>query len=161
MTKQADKPHESRGDARGYSWEPFTEGNTANLRHGAHSERKVGPLAAEIAAEAVEAVPFLAAPRFRRSLEAWSRAEAQATLLSAYVDEVGLIGEDGKPNVSLDWLTRIERLAAEHRRALGMDPASAVKIERDLVAIAGPSNLEALAAEGRRALEARENGGGS
>ncbi len=33
------------GPARGYSWPPFEPGNTASLKHGLSSERRIAPLA--------------------------------------------------------------------------------------------------------------------
>lgn len=145
------------GPARGYRWEPFKPGNTAGEKSGAFSERKISPLADQLAAAAREAIPYLASDDFDAAVAAWSRAEAQAQLVFDWVDRHGVIGEDGKPTVSLDWLIRFERLAAEQRARLGLDPTSRVRLEKDLAAIgAARFDLTALAAEGKKAIAARK-----
>src|SRR5262245_28351281 len=45
------------GPARGYSWEPFAEGNAAAVRHGAHSTLLLAPRAEELADELRSVVP--------------------------------------------------------------------------------------------------------
>ena len=81
--------------AAGYVWEPFQPGNALSVRHGAHSERVIGPLAAELAGFLVEQYPDLAEPRYRFSVNAWSRAEARAALLSLFLDAQGIVHTDG------------------------------------------------------------------
>ena len=73
--------------ARGYSWAPFAPGNTASLKHGAHSERTVAARAEEIRSLVTDAFPFLCEPLFGEALERYCRAEARARLLHDYCVE--------------------------------------------------------------------------
>lgn len=136
---------------------PFAESNAVALKHGATSPARVNPRAEEIAEQAVEAVPYLGTPDFRPALRAWSRAEASLELLAEWVDRHGLLDTEGKPQPWVSTLLRFERLAASHRARLGLDPASRAKLEREIAEAArGRFDLDALLAEGRKALQARQ-----
>ena len=138
---------------------PFRPGHEQSLVHGAHSERHVGPLAAQIAAELLadpDTPAHLHESLFASSLIAWARAEAICQLLWRYLEgqddiaaamtevTTGIETEEatnrkttrktaGKRVASvLDTLRRYETLAGNLRGRLGLDPASAARIGRDL-----------------------------
>lgn len=166
---------------------PFQPGNESAVVHGARSERYVGPLAARIAEELLEDADtpgHLREPLFAASVQAWARAEAVVTLLWRWLDgqdiEAGLtavatttedeVASGGKvsrrsvtktlPSV-LDQLRRYESIASSLRSKLGLDPASAAKVSRDLALTrhlnAAPLDAAIAEIERRRALTA---GGG-
>lgn len=154
MTEKSEKPRVG-GPAHG-TRPPFEKGNLLARKHGAFSRRIVDPVAEEVIAEAVEVAPYLDRPEFRPAVEAWARSEAQARLVDDWIQAHGLFDEEGNPTISIGSLVAIERLAKENRAALGLDPASRAKIEKDLALVRGSrGDLEALAASGRAALEAR------
>jgi hypothetical protein len=129
--------------ARGYVWENFTAGNEAALTHGAWSDRKVSPVAAEflqgVLAQVQEDPQFehLATPMFRPALRAWARCEARIELLSTWLDakQTDLVPgdldseEELRPAAML--LARLEGQALKHRAQLGMDPLSFARLRRD------------------------------
>jgi hypothetical protein len=82
---------------RGYSWPPFEAGHELSMRHGANSQRRLGPVAARLEAEVVEVAPWCAQPAFGPAVRAWALAEAACELYQAWFSERGLFGEDGKP----------------------------------------------------------------
>src|SRR4051812_35966051 len=79
--------------ARGYSWLPFEKGHTLSMTHGAHSARRVEPIALELVAGLLDDRPELA--RYPETVWAWGRAEARCVLLAAWHAEHGLVDEDG------------------------------------------------------------------
>ena len=163
---------------------PFTEGNEAALTHGAGSERRVGPLAERIAHDLLtdpDVPPHIREPLFAASVQAWARAEAVCALLWAWLSERDIMagltaaattteeeraskGRVDRRSVTrsvasvIDTLRRYEVQAANLRARLGLDPASAARVGRDLALTrrlsAGATPLdEALAKiEERRAL---------
>src|SRR5487761_1820062 len=166
---------------------PFTPGNESAVVHGARSERHVGPLAAQIAADLLadpDTPPHLHEPLFASAIQAWARAEAVCRLLWQWLDGKDVVGalsdlatttEDEEasggmvhrksvtrhmPSV-LEQLRKFESQAANLRARLGLDPASAAKVGRDLAARrymdAAPLNAALAEIEERRALTA---GGG-
>jgi hypothetical protein len=139
---------------------PFAPGNLVMLTHGARTPRVYGPLAEALAAGLTEDRPDLAA--YPEALAAWATAEAQAALLRRHLAEVGTIDPDtGKPRAeSLTVLRSFERLAAEHRATLGLDPRSEASLARERAAAATLAvDLDALAQRGRAVLTAREQAG--
>ena len=116
---------ESQGPARGYKWRDAWPGNDLALRHGAHSERKVQPIADELAASLCAVRRTSTSPstgtRSRRGVG--PRAE-RVVLLTAWCDEHGLVDEDGKATGAANLLEKVERAAARCRERLGMDPRS-------------------------------------
>ncbi len=166
---------------------PFQPGHTQSLVHGAYSERSVAGLAGQIAADLLaspDCPAHLHEPLFRSSVAAWSRAEAMVSLLWDYVSgqdvkaaitevTTGIETEEAerkgkvtrrsaakRVTSALDQLRRYETHAANLRARLGLDPASAARIGRDLAARrymdAGATPLDtAVAAIARqRAIEA-------
>jgi hypothetical protein len=144
------------GPRRDYAWPPFEAGNRAAEKHGAYSERRITPLAEQASSELVEAAPWLNAPAFASAVLAWSRVEAQVALVGAWLAETGPLDSDGKPRSAAEFLVRLERLAADLRGRLGLDPASRARIERDLAAGVRDLDLTSQLAEGRRLREAHE-----
>jgi len=145
-------------EARGYSWPPFENGNTASLRHGATSARVVGPLADRIATEIISAAPWLDSPAQLATVRAAAWAEAQLLVLRAYIDEKGLLTDKGAPQPATDYLERVESKAARLRERCGLDVTAWAKLLATLTASAGPGEadqLEAVRAEGRRIVAAR------
>lgn len=143
--------------------EPFEEGNTVAVTHGAHSARTVRPLAAEIEAAARKHAswpPYLADPSYGPAVEAWAWSEAVVTLLRRYLGERPL--EDAlidshseestevhaggtttrstsgkRTRAALDYLARWESTASGHRQRLGLDPLSRAKLGKDITSAAG------------------------
>ena len=150
----------SPGPARGYSWETFERGNLAALKHGAYSPRRVEPLARELVEAVLPSVSYLDDPSYAASVWAWARAEARVQLLDEHLSEHGFLDERGNLRPAVDGLLRSERIAAEMRARLGLDPRSRAKLERDLSASARDRvDLASELAEGRRlrlAAEGRE-----
>ena len=99
--------------ARGYKWAPFTEGNTAALRHGACSPQTLAPLAKSLATELVESTPWVGHPAFRSTLERWAAAEARCMQRRQWISERGLLAEDGSEQHSTAELARDEATAAK------------------------------------------------
>ena len=136
--------------------EPFDAGNLAALRHGAHSERQWRPLADQLRAEALEHAPWLGRPAFRAAVEAWAISEAKAVLVDRWLDEHGLLTDDGEPRPANALADRLHGRAMALRGQLGLDPVSFAKLLATFAGVAGGEDaLEALKAEGRRLVEAR------
>lgn len=163
---------------------PFESGNTRAVVHGARSERHVGPLAARIAQELLEDADtpgHLREPLFAASVQAWARAEAVCRLLWAWLEERDVMaaltavattsedetasgGKTTRKSVTrtigsvLDQLRRYESIASSLRSKLGLDPASAAKVGRDLALTrhlnAAPLDAALAEIERRRALTA-------
>lgn len=136
--------------ARRYSWEPFQPGHTVSLRHGAYSPRRVDPLAAEYAA-LIEPESYLADPSYAPAVWAWARAEARCTLLAEYLADRDLLDAKGRPLPAMELVIRMERLAAEARARLGLDPLARARLGKDITSQS--VDLARLYAE-RRAGEA-------
>lgn len=143
MAVKRDPEQNGRGDgernlpasgipARGYSWEPFAAGHTLTLRHGAFSPRTIDPLAAELIEGTIAEGGYLAEPDYRPAVEAWARAEARCILIDAWLQERGLLDAKGRPHPAAEYALRLERLAAEHRSRLGLDPRSRAALGKDV-----------------------------
>jgi hypothetical protein len=136
---------------------PYQPGNLEALKHGAYSPRKIDPLARELVASVLSQVAYLSDPSYAPALWAWGRAEARVQLLTEFLDEQGVLGDEGNPRPLLDKLRDWERSAESLRSRLGLDPTSRARLERDLSASA--RDLRELAdeiAEGRRLRLAAE-----
>jgi hypothetical protein len=141
---------------------PFPPGHEITMIDGHRSERRVGPLAAQIVQDllADPDIPgHLREPLFQASVQAWAHSEAVCALLRRWLadqditagleattttDEEEETRTRGKttrttrkgnarsiPSV-LETLRRYETLAMNQRRQLGLDPASAARVGRDL-----------------------------
>lgn len=148
------------GDARGYSWPPFEPGNEVATRHGANSERRVGPLAEQLAAAllADQNTPsYIREPSYMSVVRAWSRAEAVVELLWRWLEQHDLDaaltdltetdedtemtkGSASKRTTSrhvesvLTQLHRHEVRAMNLRSRLGLDPLSRARLGKDVAA---------------------------
>jgi len=169
---------------------PFAPGNEAAVVHGGHSERSVAPLAAQIAQELLENAEtpeHLREPMFAPAVQAWARAEAVAELLFRHLSGLDLqaamtdlttADEEERTTKSKttrrsttrrttaahDQWHRASAHAASLRSKLGLDPASAARVGRDLAArryLDGATPLSAAleTMEKRRALTAGGDGG--
>lgn len=128
-----------------------------STRHGAYSSRVTDPVALRLVGELEAASPEWLAEVDRASVDAWSRAEARVEVLSAWLDEHGLLCEDGKVRPAADLLVRLERLAADARSRLGLDPLARARLGRDVAVAraAASSSVRAAAEAGRLARERR------
>ena len=149
----------------------FEDGNVLAVRHGATSQRLVSPVAQAVK-EAILADPklpdYLRQPMFAHALDAYCFAEAQCIKLREYLttldldealtdttitDEDETFGEGSATKHSIsrrresaqELARRYEAHAANLRSKLGLDPASAAKLGRNLVA-AGIDVAQAMAA---------------
>lgn len=164
-----------RGSGRqpGGSWqpefpgqrEPFTEGNTAAEVHGARSERKIGPRAAELAAAllADPATPqHLRRPEFGPAVQAWARAEAVASLLFDWLADLDITvmttPRKAATKAPVDLWRSADAHAATLRARLGLDPLAAARIAKDLGLAhqAAEGALTAMAETGRALREGRQ-----
>jgi hypothetical protein len=147
----------SKGAARNYRWREAQPGNDLALKHGAHSEAQIAPVAAVSVAEAIDNVPWLDRDEYSAALNAWARAEARCDLIQDYLSRVGLLDDKGKPRPAAELALRLERQAAEARARLGLDPASRAAIERSLSASARDRiDVAGELAAARRIREQRE-----
>jgi hypothetical protein len=145
-----------RDTGRGYSWPPFESGNAAAERHGAHSEHRWRPLADALMSEAVAEAPWLGRPTFRMAVQAWAITEAKIALVDQWLDEHGLLTDDGDPRPANALADRLHARAITLRGQLGLDPVSFAKLLATFAGVPGAeSALDALKAEGRRLVEAR------
>jgi len=114
----------------------------------------VRPVAEEIARELTEAAPWTARPVFDGALRSLAWVEAQAVLLRRWIDEHGLLGDDGQPQAAVTLLQRLETRASTLREELGLTPQALARLLSSLatVATAGSDNggLPPLQAEGQR-----------
>jgi len=128
---------------RGYSWAPFTEGNTLTLRHGAWSPRTVDPLVAQLVDDTLDlaghpgsSTAYLSEPSYRPALNAWAIAEVRAGLFASVLAEHDN-GECPGCDTCKAWddgLHRWSTSAANHRQRLGLDPLSRARLGRDVAA---------------------------
>lgn len=107
---------------------PFQPGHTLTLHHGAYSDRLLVPLADAILRQAVEDTPWLQESRYGPTVRAWARAEAQAALLTEYLEMEGLHDGDGRLRPAEQALHRAETRAANLRKDLGLTPLSSARI---------------------------------
>lgn len=147
----------SPSPARGYTWDPFRAGNTAAEVHGANSERRVAPLAAEIERDA-RALPswpeYLDEPTYAPAVAAWCRAEAIVELLWRWLaeqDPLDALASTSESTTDVEefrggsrsrttgrqvesvlaQLAKWEAAAARQRQRLGLDPMSRARLGRD------------------------------
>jgi len=141
------------GPARGYSWEPFRAGNEVRLRHGARSERRVDPVAAELVEALLADRPDLAA--YPEAVWGWARAEARCLLFADWHAEVGFLTDDGQV-LGGGRVREYEVLAANLRARLGLDPVSDVQLQKARAeAVHLVVDLEGVRERGRAVLERR------
>ncbi len=134
---------------------PFEDGNTANLVHGAYSERAIAERAELVHAELLTYAPYLGEDRFMPALARYLAAASREALLDDHIAKVcAEKGAGAVPARVWEQATAATRLAAKLGSDLGLDPIGHARI-RALSAGADASesaaSLAELGAEGRRA----------
>jgi len=152
-------PDKGPTPARGYSWQPFTEGNVASVRHGANSPRVLAEAAARIVEQVYASAPWTRADAFAWKVARFARAEAAARARWAWLSERGFVDDEGSEVPGWVRWVREEASAAAAEEALGLSPQSMAKLLGSLTAVATATGdddaLESLRSEGRRILAAR------
>ena len=144
--------------ARGYSWPPAEPGNELAMVHGARSERRIAPLAEQIASSLLshpDTPPYLREPSYAPAVRAWSRAEAVVSLMWDWLAEQDLEAALADSTVTdeaerrsrskssrhttsrhteavLTQLHRAETRAMNLRSRLGLDPLSRARLGKDV-----------------------------
>lgn len=133
----------------GYKWDQFEPGNEASLKHGADSPRRWLPVADRLEADLLAERPWLSA--HSRSVKAWARTEAQLQLLGTWLDEHGLVDDEGNPRPAGARLDKLESRAQSLRSDLAETPLSMARLIGTLtstaVAASAPDMLASLKAE--------------
>jgi hypothetical protein len=150
---------DGQGPARGYRWEDAKPGNLLAVKHGAYSDRLVLPFAEDLLAELAPAFPdYLQEPKYRPAVLRHVVTLARIARLSAWLEDQagdGVPEVDGKGRVrgAMDLLERLGRAADREAAALGLTPASAARLGRNVAA--AKVDLAAL-----WAAEAEQDAGG-
>ena len=124
-------PDASKGGsapARRYSWPPFEPGNSAAVTHGAHSEQRLAPLRAELAASLRRDYPHLddrrlalIADRLARLQSAWSWLDEQAGVVRNEKGEPYPIVDRVDKWAGVAWSILLEGERREHLRGQSLD----------------------------------------
>jgi len=152
---------ETEPDAKGANGTrpPFLDKNLAAMKVGYRSPRVYGKLAEQIAADLLESMPVLT--DYPEELAALCSTEAVAALMRLDIAARGIRDKDGNPRLAfLDRYFRAESAAAKRRDALGLSPIGQAVLARErasAASIASGVDLDALAARGRAALDARSD----
>jgi len=134
----------------------FSNGNLAHLSHGAYSDRRVNPIARELAEGLVVDRPDLG--DHPAAVWSWARIESKCVLLEEWLDEHDFIDGEGKPTAPAQLVTRYEKLAMALRARLGLDPLSQAQLQSSRAqATLSTYDIEELRARGREVIELREN----
>ena len=145
-------------EARGYSWEPFQDGNTLALVHGAESPRAINERAIEVHEALLEHAPFLDEPRFIPAVNRYLQSAAREALLHDHI--VALSADKGPgavPSRVWEQATAAARLSAKLGSDLGLDPIGHARIRALSVgAEVGQQSLADLAERGRAIRERRD-----
>lgn len=112
----------------------FEPGNDLAVRHGAYSPKLVDEDAAGLVGWLKHEYPHLAGGRFDVVLWNFARVQVQVERASAWLLEQGWLTKGGQPKHVHQDLRLWLRLAAELARELGISPAAAASVERDLAA---------------------------
>lgn len=137
------------------TWQ-FQPGHELSVRHGAFSERRTEPLAAELAAGLLADRPDLG--EYPEAVASWADNEARALLLREWLVEHGMFDGKRPRDGPLKWLTVFDRRATEARARLGLDPRSHAELARERGAAALQAvDLEAIRAQGRQHLTLTAN----
>jgi hypothetical protein len=122
--------------------------------------RRIRPIADEITRMLPEVAPWTGRPPFDGALRSLSWVEAQVVLLRGWIDEHGVLDDDGQPRAAAQLLQRLENQASTLRAELGLTPQALARLLSSLatVATAGGDDrgLHALKAEGQRIVAARQ-----
>ncbi len=132
----------------------FSNANLARVTHGAYSDRRVNPIARELAEGLVLERPDL--EDHPAAVWSWARIESKCVLLEAWLDEYGFIEIDGKPTAPAHLVARYEKLAMALRSRLGLVPLSQAQLQSSRAEAARTTyDLEALRDRGREAMVER------
>ena len=147
--------------ARGYSWAPFVDGNTAAQTHGMYSARNVEPIARQIAADlrATDGLDYLDTPRFREALWTYAMAAAKAELVQRWLNGMTpaeqFTATRGKDSPS-ELLRQMQGHAGRLGDRIGLFPVVADDVADDIAAsrktLARRAERKALQADHRSAL---------
>jgi hypothetical protein len=123
--------------------------------------RRIRPIAEEIARMLPEVAPWTARPAFDGAVRSLAWVEAQIMVLREWIDEHGILDDDGHPQDAVTLLQRFEPQAWTLRAELGLTPQALARLLSSLatVATAGADEggLAALEAEGQRIFAARQD----
>lgn len=138
---------------------PFQAGHGKSTVHGAFSERRIRPRAAQVKQNLLTGPScpryLLSDPSFAPAIDAWSVAQARVEILLDWIDEqdfpaaladheaheeteqstkgkVTRRGTSSRVQSAYAELHKAQTLAAALARGLGLEPASRARIERDL-----------------------------
>jgi len=125
------------------------------LKHGATSPRVLQPIADQLAAGLGGLAPWASAASFAGTVASWAWAEAQAHVLRVYLDEDGLVDDEGQPRPAAGMLERVEGRLANLRAQLGLTPLSLGKLLATLSQVDGDRGAEGLEALRRAGAELR------
>jgi hypothetical protein len=125
------------------------------LKHGATSPRVLQPVADRLAEGLGEVAPWTSAAAFAGSVASWAHAEAQAYLLRQYVDERGVLDEDGQPRPAAGMLERVELRLVGLRDRLGLTPLALGRLLATLTQVDGDKGSQGLEALRRAGAELR------
>ena len=135
----------------------FTNGNLVRVTHGVYSDRRVNPIARELAEGLIVERPDL--EDHPAAVWSWARIESKCLLLEAWLDEHGFIDKDGKPTAPAQLVTRYEKLALNLRARLGLDPLSQAQLQTTRgQATLVSYDIEELRARGREVMALRGDG---
>lgn len=120
---------------------PFEPGHELSTKYGAHSPRKLAPVAEEYvdAVLADDSLAYLRSPAYLPAVQAWAAAEARVVLIERWVSD--RITEQGMEWATesaagrtspLELLRRSDATALTHRARLGLDPISRAKLGKDV-----------------------------
>ncbi|HZX07196.1 hypothetical protein [Kribbella sp.] len=115
----------ARGGRKKDEWWP---GNTAALKSGAQSARTIAPLAETFTAQLLEHAPWCDDPAFAGTVGSWSWTRAQIELLRAYLNEQGMLDENGEPRGGHVLLDRLEARLDSLGEHLALTPKSKVDL---------------------------------
>jgi hypothetical protein len=144
--------------ARGYSWAPFQDGNTAALVHGGQSPRVIEAVARIVRDDVIEQAPWIVEPIFGDALARYCRAEARARLLSDHIFAVADAHGAGKVPQRL-WESAVasDNAASKAAAELGVTPLARARLAAlTTSAETGQASLETLRARGAEIIRARQ-----
>lgn len=107
-----------------------------------------------------EQSPLAGQPLFAPTVSAWAYAEAQCQLVRQYLDQHGVLDDQGEPRPSVAFLERIEKRAANLRGELGLSPTAWARLAVLLASAPGvqEAGIEALRSVGRDLLAGQQTG---
>jgi hypothetical protein len=142
--------------ARGYTWPPFEDGNTAALVHGAYSESAITARAAHVAQNLFEIAPWLADDEvYVIPVARFVRVEARSQLLAEAIADKS--AEKGILSVGarmIEAAAATDRLAAKLGDDLGLSPLGKARLKT--LTAAGELGVASLVDLAERGNEIRQ-----